>query len=81
MGISEKMLISGSKHDENKKHLAAEWHGKNTIRVQSRPVPIITDPQDIILRVTSSAICGSDLHLYVGAMPGAQSLHAVTFAA
>eukprot|EP00891_Asterochloris_glomerata_P001451 jgi/Astpho2/1451/Aster-06299 len=73
MGISQKLLISGSKHDENKKHLAAEWHGKNTIKVQERPVPIITDPQDVILRVTSTAICGSDLHLYVGAMPGMKS--------
>lgn len=33
-------------------------------------MPLVTDPQDAILRVTSSCICGSDLHFYAGAMPG-----------
>lgn len=34
------------------------------------PVPKVTDEGDVILRVTTTAICGSDLHFYNGAMPG-----------
>lgn len=34
------------------------------------PIPAVTDPGDAVLRVTSTAICGSDLHLYAHAMPG-----------
>lgn len=59
------------KVDESRHMKAVEWHGAKDIRVNSnRPVPIITDPTDIILRVTSTCICGSDLHLYLGSMPG-----------
>lgn len=36
------------------------------VRVVEAAVPVATDPQDVILRVTSTAICGSDLHLYTG---------------
>ena len=36
------------------------------VRVVEAAVPVVTDPQDVILRVTSTAICGSDLHLYTG---------------
>jgi threonine dehydrogenase-like Zn-dependent dehydrogenase len=49
---------------------AVEWLGKKSVQVAERPVPMITDPCDAIIKVTSSAICGSDLHLYVNAMPG-----------
>src|ERR1700683_1605559 len=48
---------------------AACWHGKHDIRVDIVPDPVIQDPRDIILRVTSTAICGSDLHLYDGYVP------------
>lgn len=34
------------------------------------PVPKVTDAGDVVLRVTTTAICGSDLHFYNGAMPG-----------
>jgi threonine dehydrogenase-like Zn-dependent dehydrogenase len=50
--------------------LGAEWTGKQSITVNTRDVPVVTDPRDAIVRVTSTAICGSDLHMYVGAMPG-----------
>ena len=43
---------------------AVTWHGKRDVRVDSVPDPIIKDPTDVIVRVTSSGICGSDLHLY-----------------
>ncbi|CAM6115727.1 unnamed protein product [Calypogeia fissa] len=59
------------KVDESRHMKAVEWHGKQDIRVNSsRPVPMITDPTDIVLKVTSTCICGSDLHLYLGNMPG-----------
>jgi threonine dehydrogenase-like Zn-dependent dehydrogenase len=43
---------------------AVTWHGKRDVRVDTVPDPIIQDPTDVIIRVTSSGICGSDLHLY-----------------
>ncbi|MBC3989159.1 glutathione-dependent formaldehyde dehydrogenase [Streptomyces sp. AC563] len=43
---------------------ALTWHGKRDVRVDTVPDPHITEPTDIIVRVTSSGICGSDLHLY-----------------
>jgi threonine dehydrogenase-like Zn-dependent dehydrogenase len=52
---------------------ALQWTGKRTMKVKDMPRPTITDPTDVVLRVTSSAICGSDLHLYLRAMPGMKS--------
>ncbi|SEC13826.1 Threonine dehydrogenase [Paramicrobacterium humi] len=43
---------------------AVTWKAKRTLSVETLPDPGITDPGDVIIRVTSSAICGSDLHLY-----------------
>jgi threonine dehydrogenase-like Zn-dependent dehydrogenase len=43
---------------------ALTWHGKRDVRVDSVPDPRIEEPTDAIVRVTSSGICGSDLHLY-----------------
>jgi threonine dehydrogenase-like Zn-dependent dehydrogenase len=43
---------------------AVTWHGKRDVRVDTVPDPSIQDPADVIVRVTSSGICGSDLHLY-----------------
>jgi threonine dehydrogenase-like Zn-dependent dehydrogenase len=45
------------------------WTGKNTIEVENVPDPKILDSRDAIVRVTSSAICGSDLHLMQGYIP------------
>jgi threonine dehydrogenase-like Zn-dependent dehydrogenase len=50
---------------------ALRWHGKKDIRCDDHlPDPAIEDPRDAIIKVTSCAICGSDLHLYGGFMPG-----------
>ncbi|GLI65469.1 hypothetical protein VaNZ11_009006, partial [Volvox africanus] len=49
------------------------WDGPRKVVVEERPRPMITDPQDAVVRVTSTAICGSDLHLYLGSAPGMQS--------
>lgn len=46
------------------------WMGKHDVRCESVPDPAIEHPRDAIIRVTSCAICGSDLHLYNGFMPG-----------
>ena len=43
---------------------ALTWHGKRDVRVEEVPDPRIQEPTDAVLRVTSTAICGSDLHLY-----------------
>ena len=43
---------------------AVTWHGKRDVRVDEVPDPTIEDATDVIVRVTSSGICGSDLHLY-----------------
>ncbi len=48
---------------------ATVWHGKHDVRVDRVPDPAIQHPDDIILRITSTAICGSDLHLYDGVIP------------
>ncbi|MBN9530636.1 MAG: glutathione-dependent formaldehyde dehydrogenase [Alphaproteobacteria bacterium] len=46
------------------------WHGKTDIRCDNVPDPVIEHPRDAIIRMTSCAICGSDLHLYDGFIPG-----------
>ncbi|MBO9676047.1 MAG: glutathione-dependent formaldehyde dehydrogenase [Sphingobacteriaceae bacterium] len=48
---------------------AAVFHKPRDIRVDNVPDPTILDPGDVILRVTSTAICGSDLHILSGAVP------------
>jgi threonine dehydrogenase-like Zn-dependent dehydrogenase len=45
------------------------WHGKEDVRVDTVPDPQILDQGDVIVKITSTAICGSDLHLYDGFMP------------
>lgn len=45
------------------------WHGKYDVRVEQVPDPEILNPRDAIVKITSTAICGSDLHLYDGYIP------------
>lgn len=52
---------------------ALRWHGKHDVRCDTVPDPIIEQPRDAIIKVSSCAICGSDLHLYDGFMPGMKS--------
>jgi threonine dehydrogenase-like Zn-dependent dehydrogenase len=51
---------------------AACWLGKGHVEVQEVPDPQIVNPRDAIVRITSTAICGSDLHLYNGFVPTMQ---------
>lgn len=45
------------------------WNGNQKVRVETVPDPSILDPRDAIVRITATAICGSDLHLYNGFVP------------
>jgi threonine dehydrogenase-like Zn-dependent dehydrogenase len=49
------------------------WHGKSDVRIDDVPDPQILEPTDAIVRITATAICGSDLHLYDGLMPTMES--------
>ena len=49
--------------------LALTYHDSNDVRVDTVPDPILQEPDDIILKITATAICGSDLHLYRGKIP------------
>jgi threonine dehydrogenase-like Zn-dependent dehydrogenase len=48
------------------------WYGKDDVRIETVPDPEIVNPRDAIIKVTSTAICGSDLHLYDGYIPTMQ---------
>jgi len=48
---------------------ALSWHGKKNVRIDDVPRPLVTDPRDIVLKITATTICGSDLHLYSGNFP------------
>lgn len=53
--------------------LAVNYQEPFKVKVESVPIPTIEDPNDVIVKVTTSAICGSDLHMYegrTGAQPG-----------
>jgi len=52
---------------------ALVWHGKNDVRIERVPDPAILNPRDAIVRITSTAICGSDLHLLDGVIPTMQT--------
>jgi threonine dehydrogenase-like Zn-dependent dehydrogenase len=52
---------------------ALVWHGKNDVRVDRVPDPEILNPRDAIVKITSTAICGSDLHLLDGYIPTMRS--------
>lgn len=51
---------------------ALTYHGAHDVRVETVADPAIQEPDDIILRVTATAICGSDLHLYRGKIPSTE---------
>lgn len=48
---------------------ATTWHGTRDVRVEEVPEPSIVLPTDVIVEITASAICGSDLHIYDGLVP------------
>lgn len=44
--------------------LALRWYGDKDVRVEEVPAPTVTEPTDVIVKVTGTTVCGSDLHLY-----------------
>jgi threonine dehydrogenase-like Zn-dependent dehydrogenase len=52
---------------------ALTYHGSHEVSVDTVPDPVLHQPDDIILRVTATAICGSDLHMYRGKIPAMKS--------
>lgn len=66
-------MPEGATQDEffywGKKMRAVCWYGKHDVRVMNVPDPQILNPRDAIIKVTTTAICGSDLHLYNGYIP------------
>ena len=48
------------------------WEGTEKIQVETVPDPVILNPRDAIIKVTTTAICGSDLHIYDGYIPTMQ---------
>lgn len=53
---------------------ALVWHGRHDMRVQHTvPDPVRINPRDAIIKITSTAICGSDLHIYNGLIPSMKS--------
>ncbi|MEA2285430.1 MAG: hypothetical protein QOJ21_1473, partial [Solirubrobacteraceae bacterium] len=48
---------------------ATVWSGRNTVQVENVPDPRILNERDAIVKISSTAICGSDLHLYDGYIP------------
>lgn len=52
---------------------ALVWNGANDVQYKVTPAPEISDPKDVLLRVTATSICGSDIHLVDGSMPNMRS--------
>jgi threonine dehydrogenase-like Zn-dependent dehydrogenase len=52
---------------------ALVWHGRHDMRVDTVPDPVRINPRDAIIKITSTAICGSDLHIYNGLIPSMKS--------
>jgi len=56
-------------HDHSKEVKALEFHGAQDVRVLYHPKPIITHEKDCVVRITTTTVCGSDLHLYHRLIP------------
>jgi len=52
---------------------ALTYQGSHDVRVETVPDPVLQAPDDVILKITATAICGSDLHLYRGKVPAMKS--------
>jgi len=66
---SKKFKKSVVKRTKRRTMKALCWYGTNDVRVENVPDPKIEDPRDAVIKITSTAICGSDLHLLDGYQP------------
>jgi len=66
--------MSASTSQSNRKEFmrALTYHGSKDVRVETVADPVLVAPDDILLRVTATAICGSDLHIYRGKIPAVE---------
>ncbi|KAI9781360.1 MAG: hypothetical protein M1816_002380 [Peltula sp. TS41687] len=64
LGDKETVVTVEPKTRPNETMKALVWYGNKDVRVQDVPVPTITDPTDVVIKVTGTTVCGSDLHLY-----------------
>jgi len=55
--------------DEKHPMHAIVWRGKNDVKYEEVPRPLLTHPKDVLLQITATTICGSDLHLFQGNVP------------
>jgi threonine dehydrogenase-like Zn-dependent dehydrogenase len=58
---------------DKEKMRALRFHGTRDVRIDTVPRPLISHPKDAIVRITTTTICGSDLHLYHNSIPGMKS--------
>jgi len=61
--------VGRSSAPETRSMKALCWHGTGDVQIDNVPDPILEEPTDAIVRITSTAICGSDLHLFDGYQP------------
>ncbi|KAL7420889.1 hypothetical protein Q5752_004843 [Cryptotrichosporon argae] len=73
MGPAPTATTPTYKHREGGQTMRAlAWFGKEDVRMVDAPIPDITEPTDVVVKVTGTTICGSDLHLYHSEMLGMQ---------
>eukprot|EP00742_Colponemidia_sp_Colp-10_P019213 GILJ01022270.1.p1 GENE.GILJ01022270.1~~GILJ01022270.1.p1 ORF type:complete len:453 (-),score=55.73 GILJ01022270.1:11-1369(-) len=53
---------------------ACQWHGAKDMRIADLERPHVTDPGDVVVRVTTATICGSDLHMYLNKIPALKNM-------
>jgi len=72
MGPEPTENIAEPKWSATRQMKALRWHGKADVRLDTVPAPEVTEDEDVILRITGTTICGSDLHLYQSEIVGLQ---------
>jgi threonine dehydrogenase-like Zn-dependent dehydrogenase len=71
--LGAELTAAGAEYKDGKTMKALAWFDTTDVRVINAPIPDITEPNDVILQVTGSTICGSDLHLYYGEIMALQN--------
>jgi len=65
MGNQQRPNFSADEDDAEEGTMKAlTWHGTRDVRIENVPDPTIKEPTDAIIKITSTGLCGSDLHLY-----------------
>jgi len=74
--VDQKMKTSTTpRYSDTETMKALTWQSTDTVQLETRPKPLVTDPQDAVVRITTSTICGSDLHLYCNSLSNPGALH------